>query len=154
MNIEERFAGMTSRNGECLDWIGPTAGGVPYFSYGGGRVPARKYAYEDEFMTTVPPGRAVIAACGNPLCVEADHLAVTRPSHLKDTSVPRKNNSTGVRGVTHDGHGYRGQVRSGGKTYRTSRFPTLGEASAAVDALRRDVLSREGLATTTQRGGR
>jgi hypothetical protein len=149
-NDDERFHSKIRHEGDCWIWTAQIIHGNPYFHEGGTRVPARRYAYETEFLTTLPPHKAISPNCGNDNCVNPEHMEVHErgtTEYLKhggaliDTDKPNRNSTTGIRGVRVHGNGYRGRLAKDGKRYTTATFPTIEEAAEATAKLRKDLLA-------------
>lgn len=88
MNIREQFnaqVGEPDENG-CLPWIGPRGGSRDRsgsFLVGGRFVAAHRWLWQHEFGP-IPKGLELHHVCGNPLCVNLEHLrAVTPEAHWR-----------------------------------------------------------------------
>lgn len=103
------------------------------------RILAHRFSYQ-HYVGPIPPGMDVDHRCRNRACVNPSHLrTATRSQNLQNHSGPRKDNTSGVRGVTWDkaNSKWRGQVYHQGKAHRTPRFVRLEDAEQAVLDLRR-----------------
>lgn len=60
-------------DGDCRTWTGKTESGRPvaFFPARGRKLPAQKVAWEMEYGLTTAQ---ISSTCGNPLCVNKDHL--------------------------------------------------------------------------------
>lgn len=138
---EELFRNRTSKEGDCLVWIGATYGDSRgMMRVRGERMLAYRYAWEVA-NGPIPTGMTIDHTCFNPSCVKLSHLRLATVSeNNQHLNGPRKNNlSTGVRNVYKDGDKYRVEVRKNGVRYNFGSHSSIEEASEVAEKARQEL---------------
>lgn len=147
--LEERFWRKVNKTETCWLWIG-AKGAEGYGSFGTELIAKGKMRTErahrvawELLVGPIPAGMVVDHdnqqfGCGNPSCVNPDHLQlVSRGLNKQRGRGTYANNSSGYRGVTWDKANRKWTVNVGynGKLHYGGRFFDLSDAVAARDAL-------------------
>lgn len=139
LTLEQRFWAKVQKTESCWLWTASTN------SHGYGRIRvngryrlAHRLAWE---MMTGPISDSMELdhRCGNPSCVNPDHLRVTtRSQNLQHRTGNQRNNTSGVRGVTWNkqANAWRAHAMVNGRQYSGGYHSTLEAADKAARALR------------------
>jgi len=84
----------------CWIWKGNMRGDNIYGRFAGEQ--AHRVAYK-LMVGEIPKGMQIDHICHNPICVNPGHLRICTSSENAQNSRRRKTNSSGYKGVTHDG---------------------------------------------------
>lgn len=141
--IEDRLKENMKQVGDCVEWIGyRSKKGYGYIKISKDGVSKQAFAHRvvyEQAHGGLRQDQLVDHACRNPRCVKLEHLRVaTRSQNNANLNGPRKNSTTGYRGVTYHkkNRKYVARVRKGGKGYYAGSFSTPEEAAAAAEKLR------------------
>lgn len=120
--------------GRC--WVytaGKSVKGYGSFWDGNTVLPAHKFHYM-QVKGSVPAGMVLDHACHNKACVNLAHLRLTTNKHnCEYRNGPNRNNTTsGVRGVTPNGSGWKVEIRHNGEKLRFGTYRTIAEAEAVA----------------------
>jgi hypothetical protein len=146
----EWFWAQTTRRGECRDWnLAVNSHGYGQVSVQGRTVQAHRFA----FMlsgATIPDGMLVDHRCRNRRCVEPRHLRLATKKQNAENVGLRKDNTSGVRGVTWAAQRRRWMVTvtHNGRHINGGYFRELEDAKQRATELRRGLYthSEENLA--------
>ena len=94
----------------------------------------------------IPDGMDIDHRCANRKCANPEHLRVTtRSQNMQHLTGPRKDNTSGVRGVSWDKSrsAWRVSVQLTGRNYSGGKYSTLEEAERAAKALRASLYTHD-----------
>ena len=134
----DRFLARLDRSGDCWLWTGYVEKkGYGALFTGGKRVRAHVFAYRN-LVGPIPDGLQVDHRHTCPKrCVKPEHLRLGTPSQNNENHLgPRKDNTSGVRGVSLSHGKWRARVRHNRREYSGGVYDNLADAEAAVIALR------------------
>lgn len=141
---EERFWGRVEKTDTCWNWTGYMRAG----GYGGVRIDgvlrsAHRLSYEVA-NGPIPEGMYLDHICHNTACVRPDHLRpVTTKQNGENRRGPASNNTSGILGVSWNKRArkWEGHVGHNGKSHHAGSFDYIGDAEAAVIALRLELFT-------------
>ena len=153
---EERFWANVEKTESCWLWNAATNGnGNGHFLVNGRKTYAYRFAWE-LLRGPIPDGMVIDHdnpdyGCGNPRCVNPDHLEpVTQKVNVQRgrTRSVRTDNKSGVRGVSRRPNGrWLARVTRYGVIHHGGDFATIEEAEQAVIALRNKLDERSDTST-------
>lgn len=134
---EEAFlARQVAAGGGCINWTGAkTAEGYGRMRGEGETVRAHRYAWS-RVWGPIPDGMVIDHVCGNPACVNVEHLRMATPKQNSEHRVREPIAKSGFRGVHAMRDKWQVTVKHNGKKYRGGTFLTPTEANDAAVALR------------------
>lgn len=141
LTLEQRFWSKVNKDAPngCWEWTGyitPQGYGL----FWDGKKPNTTHRVSQELTNgPIPEGMFLDHRCSNRKCVNPEHLrVVTHAQNMQHLTGPRKNNTSGVRGVSWDKSrsAWLVSVQLNGRTYSGGRYSTLEEAERAAKALR------------------
>lgn len=139
LTLEQRFWAKVRKTDDCWLWTASTT------SQGYGQIKAdgwMRYAHRVSWELTndpIPDGMDIDHRCANRKCVNPEHLRVTtRSQNMQHLTGPRKDNTSGVRGVSWEKRqgAWRVQVQTNGRDDWGGYHSTLEAADKAARALR------------------
>lgn len=143
MHLEEkdlvRFWAKVDKTGDCWLWTAAkNLQGYGKFYLRGKFLGVHRVSYT---LTkgAIAEGLVIDHECHTPSCVNPKHLRqVTYKQNNENLQGARSKNISGVRGVTWDAarNKWLACVRNNGKSYNLGRYPTIPEASKAVEDAR------------------
>src|SRR5574337_677951 len=134
--LPQRFWGKVDKSGECWLWTSATNKGYGLFMLDGKAQWAHRLTYEDA-NGPIPEGREIDHICRNPACVRPSHLrAVVHIENMRYQTGPRRNNTSGYRGVTRARNKWKAQLKHEGKCLNLGHFDTPEEASRVYEETR------------------
>lgn len=139
LTVEQRFWSKVSKGAGCWEWTGYiTPQGYGLFWDGSRPNTAHRVSWELA-NGTIPDGMDIDHRCANRKCANPEHLRVTtRSQNMQHLTGPRKDNTSGVRGVTWDKsrNAWAASASFNGRTYSGGRYSTIEDAERAARALR------------------
>lgn len=148
----ERF-GQKIRLGPMCPWLGTAcwlwtcpdrSNGYGKLEIDGERVFAHRFAFEQAWPWLAPwlSDMEVDHACRVRACVNPLHLRlVTHKQNVENVGGPRRDSTSGVRGVWWDRGSWRASVGHNNKPINVGRFTSLADAEAAVIAKRNELFT-------------
>lgn len=146
LTLEQRFWPKVNKGTGCWEWTGYV---MPqgYGLFWDGKKPNTAHRVSWELTNgPIPDGMDLDHRCANRRCVRPDHLrVVTRSQNMQHLTGPRKDNTSGVRGVCWDKNrsAWKVSVQLNGRTYSGGKYSTLVEAERAAKALRADLYTHD-----------
>lgn len=148
LTLEQRFWAKVNKDAPngCWEWAGYiTPQGYGLFWDGKKPNTAHRVSWE---LTNgpIPDGMDIDHRCANRKCVNPEHLRVTTPSqNMQHLTVVRKNNTSGVRGVSWDKsrNAWAASASFNGRTYSAGRHSTIEEADRAARSLRAELFTHD-----------
>lgn len=146
LTLEQRFWSKVNKGAGCWEWTGyVTPHGYGLFWDGEKPNTAHRVSWE---LTNgpIPDGMDIDHRCANRKCANPEHLRVTtRSQNMQHLTGPRKDNTSGVRGVSWDKSrsAWRVSVQLNGRNYSGGKYSTLEEAERAAKALRADLYTHD-----------
>lgn len=146
LTLEQRFWAKVRRTDDCWLWAASTNNhGYGRISVDGRYRLAHRVSWE--FVNgPIPDGLDLDHRCGNRACVNPGHLRpTTRSQNMQHLTGPRKDNTSGIRGVCWNKRrgAWQAQARLNGRYYFGGYHPTLEAADAAARALRAQLFSHD-----------
>lgn len=142
ITLEQRFWSKIRKTPDCWVWTAATdSDGYGQVKVDGRYRRAHRVAWE---MTNgpIPDGMVIDHRCGNPSCVNPDHLRTTTHSqNMQHRTGANKNNLSGVRGVCwhRQTNSWAVYVSLNGRTHWGGCHSTLEAADKAARALRKEL---------------
>lgn len=142
LTLEQRFWQKVRKTGSCWEWTAATtAGGYGHIKVDGRMRRAHRLAWE--FINgPIPDGMGLDHCCANRKCVNPAHLRVTTHSqNMQHLTGPRKDNTSGVRGVTWNkrANAWQAYAQLNGRRHHGGLHSTLEAADKAARALRAEL---------------
>lgn len=134
----EALDAYSTRNGDCIEWTGATAGGgYGVISARGEKKFAHRVAWE-RVNGPVPDGHEVDHICRNTSCVNPVHLRVATHKQNTENRGAYRNSKSGIRGVSWNKARGKWQVtiRHNYKKYYGGLFESIEDAERAAIELR------------------
>lgn len=138
--LRDRFWVKVDKRGDCWVWSGATDGRYGIFKVLGRNKKAHRVSFEWA-NELIPAGMQVDHMCWNTLCVNPQHLRLASQSeNNQNRSGPMTNSKSGVRGVFWSAphKKWRAQAGLNGKNVYLGGYETAQEATAVVEAWRRE----------------
>lgn len=146
LTLEQRFWAKVKKTPGCWEWTAATTShGYGQIKVNGRMRPAHRVSWE---LTngTIPAGMHIDHRCANRKCVNPEHLRVTtRSQNMQHLTGPRKDNTSGIRGVTWDKrkNAWVAQAKLNGRLYHGGLHSTLEAADKAARALRAKLFTHD-----------
>lgn len=143
-DIETNFWNKVDKSGDCWLWTGSLTGRDRrgHLRVNGKTVLAHRFAYE-LVVGPIPEGMQIDHMCHVPRCCRPEHLrVVTNAQNQQNHSGPKRNSTSGVRGVWKHRNG-RWRARVG--RVHVGYFDSAEEANIAVIAKRNELFTHNDL---------
>lgn len=147
LTLEQRFWAKVNKDAPhgCWEWTASLTEGYGQFWDGKKRNTAHRVSWE-LMNGPAPEGMDIDHRCANRKCVNPEHLrVVTRSQNNQHLTVVRKNNTSGVRGVSWIEHrkAWRAEATLEGRQHYAGYHSTLEAADRAARALRADLFTHD-----------
>ena len=148
LTLEQRFWSKVNKDAPngCWEWTGyitPQGYGL----FWDGKKPNTTHRVSQELANgPIPEGMDIDHRCANRKCVNPEHLRVTtRSQNMQHQAGPRKDNTSGVRGVSWIEHrkAWRAEATLEGRQYYAGYHSTLEAADRAARALRAELFTHD-----------
>lgn len=138
--LRDRIEFRSEPNGECTDWTGALdIGGYAVMKVKGRTTKVHRLVVEIDEGAALCDSDIINHLCGNRKCIERSHLEVTdyRGNNTYRT-VMNRNNTSGVAGVTKQGHKWLVQLKINRENIRIGPFESIEEAARVSEKARSD----------------
>ena len=146
LTLEQRLWAKVNKSEGCWEWTGYiTPQGYGLFWDGSRPNTAHRVSWGLS-NGPIPDGMDIDHRCANRRCVRPDHLrVVTRSQNCQHQTDVRKDNTSGVRGVSwiERRKAWRAEATLEGRTYYAGYHSTLEDADRAARALRAELFTHD-----------